>query len=381
MAKISQIRRCYSCGAVLQSDDPTKEGYVKKETLENASQNFLFCDRCFELERYQNKSNEPEVSEDYLRFLMDAKRKNALLVYVVNLFSFEASFSMRINAIIQGMDILVVGNKFDLLPASCTEEETKEYVAHRFRASGVKLTKDDVVLGTATTDENAKHILSRIYELRNGRDVYVIGASMSGKTTLVQSFLRVYSNMSKGTISTHLYPKTKLTVMEIPLSSKTSLYDAPGISINNSILFNLDKATLKQIYLTKAVEAKKIALEEGQVLCLGGIAYIQLIKGKKTDFKCYFHDHVELKKLSGQHVDEKFIQLVLRKRLVPSLPRIHSGRDLDVFEITITETNYRDIGVQGYGWLNFKAANQTFRICIPQGVAIYSSRPKVLDKH
>lgn len=380
MAKISQIRRCYSCGAVLQSEDPTKEGYVKKETLENASQNFLFCDHCFELERYKNKSNDPEVSEDYLKFIMDAKRKNALIVYVVNLFSFEASFSLQINAILQGMDILVVGNKFDLLPASCTEEDTREYVAHRFRASGIKLTRDDVILGSATTDENAKNILSRIYELRNGRDVYVIGSSLSGKTTLVQSFLRVYSNMSKGTISTHLYPKTKLSVMEIPLSRTASLYDAPGISINNSILFNLDRATLKQIYLTKAVESRKVSLEEGQVLCLGGIGYIQLIKGKKTDFKCYFHDHVELKKLSGQRVDDKFIQLVLRKRLVPSLPKIRSGKDLDVFEITITESNYRDIGVQGLGWVNFKAANQTFRICLPKGVAIYSSRPKVLTK-
>ena len=380
MSKISQVRRCYNCGAVLQSEDPSKEGFVKKETLENASQNFLFCDSCFELERYQNKSNDPQVSEDYIRFLMDAKRKNALIVYVVNLFSFEASFSLQINAIIQGMDILAVGNKFDLLPESCSEEDTKEYVAHRFRASGIKLTKDDVVLATATTDENAKHILSRIYELRNGRDVYVIGASMSGKTTLVQSFLRVYSNMSKGTISTHLYPKTKLAVMEIPLSSSASLYDAPGISIDNSILYNLDKTTLKQIYLTKAVQSREISLEEGQVLCLGGIGYIQLIKGKKTAFKCYFHDHVELKKITGQHVDQKFIQLVLRKRLTPSLPRIHTGHDLDVFEITITETNYRDIGIQGFGWLNFKAANQTFRICIPKGVAIYSSRPKVLNK-
>ena len=186
--------------------------------------------------------------------------------------------------------------------------------------------------------------------------------------------------MSKGTISTHLYPKTKLSVLEIPLSRTTSLFDAPGLSINNSILFELDKATLKQIYLTKAVEAKKVSLEEGQVLCFGGIGYIQLIKGKKTNFKCYFHDHVQLKKLSGQHVDEKFIQLVLRKSLVPSLRKIRSGRDLDVFEITITESNYRDIGIQGLGWINFKAANQTFRICIPKGVAIYSSRPKVLTK-
>lgn len=378
MSKIAQIRRCYNCGAILQSDDPTKEGYVKKETLDNSSQNFLFCDKCFELERYTNRSDEPEVSEDYLQFLLDAKKKNALIVYVVNLFSFEASFSPKINAIIQDMDILAVGNKFDLLPSSVTEDEIKEYVAHRFRASGLKMSRDDVVLGSATTDENARHILSRIYELRNGRDVYVIGASLSGKTTLVQSFLRVYSNISKGQISYHLYPKTQLRVMEIPLSSRSSLYDAPGIAINNSILFNLDKTTLKEIYLTKAVEARPISLEEGRVLCVGGIAYIELIKGKTTAFKCYFHEHVGLKKMSSNHAEEKFIQLVLRKRLSPSLPRIHSAKDLNVFEITITETNSRDIGIQGLGWLNFKANNQTLRIFVPKGVAIYTSRPKVL---
>ena len=88
MAQISQIRKCYNCGAVLQSNDPSKEGYVSKEVLENGSQNFLFCNKCFEIERFQPKTNEPLVGEDLLTIVKDAKAKDALLVYVINLFSF-----------------------------------------------------------------------------------------------------------------------------------------------------------------------------------------------------------------------------------------------------------------------------------------------------
>ena len=163
MAEINQIRRCYNCGAILQSEDPSKEGYVKKETLENASQNFLFCDKCFEIERYRKRSNEPLLEPDFLKLLEDVKKKNALIVYVVNVFSFEASFHHQVLEALDGMNLLVVANKFDLLPVGTSKEETREYVAHRFRAAGLKLKADDVILASAFDDETAKEIMSRIY--------------------------------------------------------------------------------------------------------------------------------------------------------------------------------------------------------------------------
>ena len=110
MSQISQVRRCYNCGAILQSEDPSKEGYVRKETLENGSQNFLFCDKCFELERYKSVSNEPIVDPDFIKLIKDAKAKNALLVYVINLFSFEASFNHEVCDLLKDMRILVVAN-------------------------------------------------------------------------------------------------------------------------------------------------------------------------------------------------------------------------------------------------------------------------------
>lgn len=377
MAHISQVRRCYNCGAVLQSEDPSKEGYVKKETLENASQNFLFCDKCFEKERYHSQSNEPSLNPEFLTMLKDAKKKNALIVYVINLFSFEASFSSALNEVIQGMNILVVGNKFDLLPEGCDEESTKEYVAHRFRAVNVTISKDNVVIANAFDDETARSIIQRIYELKNGKDVYVIGPKLAGKTTLISSFLRVYKNLSTGNIVTQEYPGTSLRVMQIPLSSRSCMYDTPGIDIDNSILHELDKTTLNNIYLTESVKPRTITFAAGQAVYFGGLAFIELVKGKKTEFVCYFHDRVQIKRVNAKKAENKFVQLVAHKSLKPSLSKIKSIKDMDVFEVEITESNYRDIGIQGLGWFTFLAKGQLFRIYVPHGVSVFTSRPKV----
>ena len=378
MATISQIRKCYSCGATLQCEDPSKPGYVKKETLENASQNFLFCDSCFEAERYHSTVNEPTISDDFLTLLEEAKKKNALIVYVINLFSFEASFSSKVFQLIEGTNLMVVANKFDLMPKNVTKENMVEYVRHRFHASGLVVDPEKIYVTSAFNEASAREIISRIYQLKNGKDVYIIGSKASGKSTLISSFLRVYSNLSKGTISTHEYKDTQLRVMEIPINKSSSMYDCPGLEINNSILYDMDRLTLKQIYLTKPVEARSISISEGQALYIGGLSFIELVSGRKTKLSCYFHNQIGLKKVDANKAEEKFVKLVSKKLLKPSYSKIKNIKDMDVFEIKITESNRRDIGIQGLGWISFESNKQVFRIYVPKGVSIYSSRTKVV---
>lgn len=377
MAQISQIRKCYNCGAVLQSTDPSKEGYVSKEVLENGSQNFLFCNKCFEIERFQPKTNEPLVGEDLLTIVKDAKAKDALLVYVINLFSFEASFSRKINEIINGMNILVVANKFDLMPEGTNEDETREYVAHRFRADGVKIDRDNIVLANAFDDDTARSIIAQIYELKNGKDVYIIGTKLAGKTTLVDSFLRVYKNLSQGNIVSQDYPGTTSRVLQLPMSSRTTMYVIPSIPNNNSILYNLDANATKKIYVTEPVEYRDVSLKEDEVIYFGGMSFIELVEGKKTSIRCYFSNDVQIKKRSNRKCEEIFVKEINKKAIKPYCLRVKTVKDLDVFEIKITESNYRDIGIQGLGWFNFLAKGQTFRIYVPKGVSIYTSRPKI----
>ena len=382
MAEINQIRRCYNCGVVLQSDDPSKEGYVKKEFLENASQNFLFCDKCFENERYRKRSNEPLLDAEYITLLNDAKKKDALIVYVVNLFSFEAAFNHQVLEIIDGMNTLVVANKFDLLPKGTNKDEIREYVAHRFRATGMKMKAENVIISSAFDDETAREIMARIYEAKNGKDVFIVGSALSGKSTLVSSFLRVFSNLSNGNIVTAPYPGTHLNVMQIPFNKKTALYNTPGFSLDNSILNNLDKATMREIYLTKAVKPREVSLTPGFCFYIGGIAFVQMVDGPKTTFTCYFHDNLNLHHthIVRKAPDERFVSQVNKGILKPTLSWIKTVKDLDVYEIKITESNQRDIGILGLGWFSFNANGQVLRIFVPKGVSIYHSRPKLLLK-
>jgi len=379
MEQIKKIRKCYSCGATLQSDDPTKEGYVKKDVLENPNQNFLFCDRCFEAERFSSVSNEPYIDEEFIEVIKEAKEKGCLIVYVVNLFSFETSFSKELTDLIQDANLLVVGTKFDLLPKGTSLYDTSEYVAHRFRVAGLKIQATDVMITTKQDSDSIQETLTRIFELKNGKDVFIIGQSDSGKTALISSFLKIYSNLSNGNIMTHEYKNTNLKVMEIPLNNRSSMYETPGISITNSILFGLDSKTLKSIYLTKPVESREMSISEHQSLFIGGLAIIEVIEGNKATFTCYFHDNVGLRKSHIKDVEHKFLSLTARGQLNPSLPRVKSTKDMEIFDITFSNKNEieRDIGFAGLGWVTINSTNQKLRIYVPKGVAIYTSRPKI----
>lgn len=379
MEQIKKIRKCYSCGATLQCDDPSKEGYVNKEVLENPTQNFLFCNRCFEAERFSSVSNEPYIDEEFIEVIKQAKEKGCLIVYVVNLFSFETSFSKELTELISGGNILVVGTKFDLLPEGTSLYDTSEYVAHRFRVAGLKIKSEDVMITTKQDDDSIQETLTRIFELKNGKDVFIIGQSDSGKTALISAFLKIYSNLSNGNIMTHEYKNTNLKVMEIPLNNRSSMYETPGISITNSILFGLDAKTLKSIYLTKPVKAREMSISEHQSLFIGGLGIIEVLEGDKATFTCYFHDNVQLRKSHITDVEKKFISLNSKGQLNPSLNRIKSTKDMEIFDITFQNKKpiARDIGFAGLGWVTINSTNQKLRIYVPKGVAIYTSRPKV----
>ena len=379
MEQISKIRKCYSCGATLQTEDPSKEGYVHSDILDNPNQNFLFCDKCFEIERFRSTSNEPMINEDFKKIIEEAKKNDCLIVYVVNLLFFETSFSKEIVELLKDMKVMVVGMKYDLLPKTVTKEKISEYVAHRFRVAGIKTTCENVSIVSKTEDENIREVLTKIFELKNGKSVYVIGSDEAGKTSLIQGFLKIYSNLSNGTICTHEYKDTNLKVMDIPLTNRTSMYETPGISITNSIRYGMDSKTFKSIFLTKPIEPRTVTISEGHSLFIGGLAVVELEKGPKTPVICYFHENVQLRKNHLRNIEEKFVYLNNRKALTPSLEKIKSIKDMEVYQIEMQDDDgkYRDIGISGLGWITMPSMNQKLKIYLPKGVSLYTSRPKI----
>ena len=77
----------------------------------------------------------PNIASAKKRVRSNVKKTNGLIVYVVDLFSFEGSFISKLNDAIAGLDVLVVANKRDLMPKNANDEHLLQYVAHRLRVA------------------------------------------------------------------------------------------------------------------------------------------------------------------------------------------------------------------------------------------------------
>ena len=132
-------------------------------------------------------------------------------------------------------------------------------------------------------------------------------------------------------------------------------------------------------------------------LCLSANAFVTLIKAggievnlTKDNFKTVllsYNNELAAKNLKAEqeaaakkNSDVRFIKMIEKKNIKPTLTKTKSIYDFDVYEVDIDEIGERDIGIQGLGWVTFKAEDQAFRIFVPKGVSIYTTSTKVLKK-
>ena len=378
MSKLNIVRRCHTCGAILQTEVPADEGYITPEILEQHSYGAVFfCNKRYDESRYNFVPRTPKVSPEFLSMIQDADASDALIVYIVDLFSFENSFIPEVTSMMEGLNVLVVANKRDLLPKNIPDEDLREYVAHRCRNAHLRVTRDDVVLASLTSMGDLSEILGAIETRRKRHDVYILGAVGSGKTQLISSFLHTWSNQSRRAITTANYPGTNLRVMQIPLDTSSFAYETPGTSVDNTIETKLDYKGIKAVTPTVAVKARTLNLEAGDAIYIGGAVRIELLEGKRQDVKCYFAAPVTLTKSRGKNLDA-FFRKASTGSLVPTLAKQPVVlADFDAFDISVEEVGPRDIGIAGLGWISFEGDLQKWRVFTPKNVAIYVTRAKI----
>ena len=175
MSQWKVVRRCYNCGAILQSEDPNAEGYVDEVVLEKTPFSMpVFCYKCGTESQYNFGPKRLCASEDYLNMIRDARASDALIIYLVNLFSFESSFIPEITELLRGLKIMVVANKRDLFPKKADDPHLQEYVAHRFRVAGIRMKAEDVTLvSSLSTTADIFSIINAYSEKRQGHDIYI----------------------------------------------------------------------------------------------------------------------------------------------------------------------------------------------------------------
>jgi len=381
MSSIQSVRRCFSCGAKLQSEDPNAPGYISPTILEAyGPDSILLCDHCFKDSRYNIAPKTPEVNEDWLTMVRDAKASNALVIYVIDLFSFESAFPPVLVQILEGVNLLIIANKRDLLSKKVPDEEIKEYVAHRFRASKCSVTKDDVFLATMRSTSDVRDIAEEMEKRRQGNDVLLIGSSLAGKSAFRDAYLRQYTNQSNLPVMTIYYGETKIETMRIPLDDKASMYDAPGIPLSNDMRGVCPDLQRKVTPVTP-MSGRRYAVARGGAVSIEGLALVSLTEGKKTAVTVYCRDDLHIHFHHSRPVTKSFFKRISDRKVKVYSEKFQNPSDFDAFDIKVEESGQRDIGIEGIGWVSFMGNGQTFSLLVPKGVAVYTSRAKIKDKH
>lgn len=353
--------RCIGCGAVIQSEDPKEPGYTPQAAIKKGLENNeLYCQRCFRLRHYNEIAPVSLTDDDFLQLLNHISDANALIVYVVDIFDFNGSLIPGLHRFVGDNPVLLVGNKEDLLPRSLRRSRLRDWIRQQANLAGIR--PIDTILVSAKKNHQIEDLLNEIEKYRHHRDVYVVGVTNVGKSTLINQIIKQRTGV-QDLITTSRFPGTTLDKIEIPLDDGHELVDTPGIIHQHQMAHVLPATALKLISPQKEIKPRTYQLSDGQTIFLGGIGRFDYLKGPKVGVVAYFDNNLNLHRTKLSNADH-FYQKHLGELLTPpTLENKEQIPPLERFEFSTSEKT--DLVFEGLGW-----------ITVPKGIAIAGWAPK-----
>lgn len=358
---------CAGCGIALQTEDPKRPGYAPASALQRK---VVVCQRCFRIRHYNEVAPVSMGDDDFLRILHGIGATEALVVMVVDIFDFQGSWLKGLPRFVGNNPILLVGNKVDLLPRNINLNRVRNWLQHEAKERGLR--PADVILISAQKGLNIDELLMRIGELRKGRDVYIVGVTNVGKSTLINRIMRDYGS-AELEITTSPFPGTTLDKIEIPLEDGKSIIDTPGIINRDQIGHMVSPSDLRKITPKSRINPKVYQLNEKQTLFLGGLARIDFVSGPHQPFVIYVENNLYIHRTKLEKADE-FMQKHHGTLLVPptgeeaaaSLPPFARY----TFSVKPTRMTV-DIVISGLGWVSLQGKEPAQVVVhAPKGVSV-----------
>lgn len=274
---------CIGCGIELQDDNVLLEGYTT--SLEND-----ICSRCFRMKNYGEYQIVTKSNDDYIEILKSVNNTKDLVLYTIDLLNINKDIN-EIRKYINNK-ILLVLNKRDVLPKSIKDEKIISYI------KGLNTDFDDVVIVSNLKNYNIDLLLSMIKKYKTSRNVYVVGHTNVGKSSLINNLMKNYSdNSSELTISP--LPSTTLNKISIKLSDDLTLIDTPGLVDRGSIVNYVEPLMIKKINSKKEIKPKTYQIKKGQCLVIGDLFRIDYKEGNRNSFTIFVSNDLKVKRYNA----------------------------------------------------------------------------------
>ncbi|GGE37279.1 ribosome biogenesis GTPase YqeH [Streptococcus himalayensis] len=360
---------CIGCGVVIQTEHKKELGYTPQSALEKGLETGeLYCQRCFRLRHYNEITDVQITDDEFLKLLHEVGDSKALVVNVVDIFDFNGSIIPGLPRFVSRNDILLVGNKKDILPKSVKASKVTQWLAERAHEEGLRPV--DVILASAQQKDAIKDLMDKIEKLRQGRDVYVVGVTNVGKSTLINAIIQEITG-DKDIITTSRFPGTTLDKIEIPLADGAHIYDTPGIIHRHQMAHYLSGKNLKFASPRKEIKPKTYQLNPEQTLFLAGLGRFDFIAGDKQGFTAFFDNELKLHRTKLEGATEFYQKHAGSLLVPPTKAELGTFPELVRHEFTITEKT--DVVFSGLGWIRLNSAAKV-AAWAPKGVGVVTRK-------
>ena len=279
---------CIGCGVKLQDSNMLFEGYTPDLTND-------ICSRCFKLRNYGEYQITTKSNEEYIDILKSVNETKDLVLYVVDLLNVQKDINM-IRDYIKNRLILVL-TKRDLLPRSINDDKLKAYFEN------LGLDYQDIIIISANKNYNIDELLLMIKKYKSSKNIYVVGHTNSGKSSLINKMVQNYSE-EEYELTISPLPSTTLNKVNIKLTDDIILIDTPGLIDRGSIINYVDFDLIKQINPKKEINTITYQLRKGQTLIIPKIFKMDYVEGEKNSFTFYISNDLEIERKETSKCDE-----------------------------------------------------------------------------
>ncbi|MFV9510975.1 ribosome biogenesis GTPase YqeH [Tepidibacillus sp. LV47] len=364
---MSEMLYCEGCGAILQTTDQTKAGFIPSSALETGNR---ICQRCFRIKHYNEVIPIQMDEDEFLEILHSIGQTDNFVVQIVDLFDIDGTLISGLPRFIGHNPFILVANKIDLFPKSVKYEKIKHWLRKYVNEHG--LFPEEIFLISAEKNIGLKEVIHYLEKEKGNRDVFVVGATNVGKSSFINQVIQILKGkQSHIELTTSRYPGTTLNVVRIPFIDGKDIIDTPGIVNHKRFSEWVGPKTLKAILPNKTVKPKVYQLAGEQTLFWGGLARIDQVGKTRNNFVCYLANGISIHRTKRENADEIY-QKHLGELLKP--PTIEEAKQLPPFakhDFRFTGRNKVDIVISGLGWVAVDGEPTNIEVYVPKGISVH----------
>ena len=253
------MSNCIGCGALLQTDNKDCLGFTTN--IDNK-----LCERCFRIRNYGEYKVVTKDNREFIRILDEINRTDDLVLLVSDIFNLNMNVSIFREKLKN--KVLLVLTKRDLLPKSVHDDKLVSYFDE------MNLNIIDTVIISSYKNYNFDDLYEKINRYKNSKDVYVIGFTNAGKSTMINKIIYNYSS-ELTEITTSILPSTTLNKINVKINDDLNIIDTPGILIEDSYYDVLTGKELKRIIPKKEIKPITYQLKGRQYILIDKYALLE----------------------------------------------------------------------------------------------------------